>query len=98
MQSGLTNLELRFQTAAKAIPRARRRKQAPLTGKKHLLTGANDWATTQKEQAGAPEESRIGRRSTAQTNRREGLFSRTLFCQIQFFPGEISARTAHRLR
>src|SRR5208282_1639338 len=98
MQSGLTNLELRFQTAAEAIPRARRRKQVPLTGKKHLPAGANDSATTQKERAGASGESGTGRYLSGQTNRREGPFPRILFYQIQFFPGEISARTACRLQ
>src|SRR5271165_348525 len=98
MQSGLTNLELRFQTAAKAIPRARHRKQVPLTGKRHPPGGANDSATTQKERAGASGGSRTGRYLSGQTSRREGLSPRTLFFQIQFSPGEISARTTRRLR
>src|SRR5690348_2298401 len=98
MQSGLTNLERRFQTAARATQRGRRRKQVPLTGKRHLPGEANDSATTQKEWAGGSGESRTGRYSTGQTNRHEGRFLRTLFYRIRTSPGKISAQTAHRLQ
>src|ERR1700758_2503078 len=84
MQSALTNLERRFQTAPRAIQRGRRRKQVPLTGKRHLPGEANDSATTQREWAGGSGESRTGRYSTGQTTRHEFFFFE--LCFIGFGP------------